>query len=98
MLEQNAGSGDGGDLTVMDGLIAIRQREIATVQETVDSFNFAGADDEVNTDLVERIEEEIASFTEERYRLSQLMRKLDESLQEDKNISKLTMLRGFLPR
>lgn len=84
VLEQNAGSGDGSDVTVMDGLIAIRRREISSVQETVDSFNFAGADNAVNTDLVERIEEEIAAFTEERYRLSQLMRKLDESLQEDK--------------
>ncbi len=84
VLEQNAGVIDGGDVTVMDGLIAIRRREIGVVQETVDSFNFAGADDEINADLVERIEEEISSFTEERYRLSQLLRKLDESLQEDK--------------
>lgn len=84
VLEQNAGVIDGGDVTVIDGLIAIRRREIGVVQETVDSFNFAGADQEINADLVERIEEEIASFTEERYRLSQLMRKLDESLHEDK--------------
>lgn len=84
VLEHNTGFIDGGDVTVMDGLIAIRRRDISAVQEAVDSFNFAGADDEVNADLVERIEEEIASFTEERYRLSQLMRKLDESLQEER--------------
>ena len=83
VLELNAGSGDGSDSTVMDGLIAIRRREIAVIQETVDSFNFAGAEDEMNVDLVDRIEEEISAFTEERYRLTQLMKKLDDSLEED---------------
>lgn len=82
-LEESSASGDGSDVTVIDGLIAIKRRDISVLQRDVDSFDFAGADEEMNADLVDRIEEELAAFTEERYRLTQLMKRLDDSLEDD---------------
>lgn len=83
-LQHEAGTAKDTDLTVVDGLIAIRRREAEDLERALADFDFRVPDAEANQELVERVEGQIAALNEETYRLSQLVKKLDESLAEDK--------------
>ncbi|MBP0656710.1 hypothetical protein J8J20_22810, partial [Mycobacterium tuberculosis] len=74
---------DNADVGKLDGIIAIRTRELDQFQSTLDTFDFSRADAEATEDLVEDIEEKIAAGNEEAYRLSQLLNRLNDSLNED---------------
>jgi uncharacterized protein YydD (DUF2326 family) len=81
---RDAGPTNDAEVTTVDGLIAIRRRDAADLEATLASFDFSTADAEANRDLVDRVESEIAQLNEETYKLSQLIKKLDESLEEEK--------------
>jgi uncharacterized protein YydD (DUF2326 family) len=74
---------DDADVIRIEGIIAIRTRDLEETATVLESFDFAQADSDANRELVERVEENIAGANEEKYRLSQLLVRLDESLQED---------------
>ena len=81
--QREAGTADNADVGKLDGIIAIRTRELDQFQSTLDTFDFSRADAEATEDLVEDIEEKIAAGNEEAYRLSQLLNRLNDSLNED---------------
>lgn len=80
---REGGTVDDADVVKIEGIIAIRKRDLEELQETLDTFNFSQADADTNQELVEGVEEEIAKRNEETYRLSQLLLRLDESLREE---------------
>ncbi|RAE74295.1 hypothetical protein DN540_31725, partial [Burkholderia multivorans] len=67
--QREAGTADNADVGKLDGIIAIRTRELDQFQSTLDTFDFSRADAEATEDLVEDIEEKIAAGNEEAYRL-----------------------------
>lgn len=71
------------DPSVLDGLIAVKRRDVASLAETMDSFNFEVEDRRVTADVVETLEFEIADLNEEKYHLVQLLQRLRDSLQVD---------------
>ncbi|MGZ1489493.1 DUF2326 domain-containing protein [Brevibacterium sediminis] len=81
--QREGGSADNADIGKLEGIIAIRSRELEELQSTLDTFDFSRADAEATEDLVETIEGKIAVANEETYRLSQLQNKLSASLDED---------------
>ncbi|NNV09599.1 hypothetical protein ETC03_25955 [Geobacillus sp. MMMUD3] len=78
--QREAGTADNADVGKLDGIIAIRTRELDQFQSTLDTFDFSRADAEATEDLVEDIEEKIAAGNEEAYRLSQLLNRRNDSL------------------
>ena len=83
-LAQEWGSDD-VDPSLLDGLIAVKRREVSVNAVALDSFNFETEDRETSTELVEELESSIANLNQERYQSSQLAERLRESL-EDKQI------------
>ncbi|MFF2840508.1 DUF2326 domain-containing protein [Paenarthrobacter sp. NPDC057981] len=80
---REGGAAEDADVVKIEGIIGIRQRDLSELEKTLESFNFSQADAEANRELVERVEDEISKRNEETYRLSQLLTRLDESLQEE---------------
>jgi len=82
---QRAESGLAGeaDAVRIEGIIAMRTRDLDELSSVLQDFNFAQSDADVNRELVEEVEEQISAGNEEKYRLSQLLVRLDESLRED---------------
>lgn len=76
------------DSSVLDGLISVKRRSIAAMSTALDSFNFQAEDGRVTVELVERTEAQIVALNEEKYRLTQLANRLDDSLQEQQVVFK----------
>lgn len=76
------------DPSLIDGLIAVKRREVLVGDEALDSFNFEVEDRETSTEVVEDIEVEIARLNEERYQLEQLTDRLHESLEDEQIVFK----------
>lgn len=70
------------DLSVIDGLIAVKRREVQAKGAVLESFNFDGEDREVTRALVEDLETSIAALNERSYQLSQLNQRIAQSLEE----------------
>lgn len=81
--QREGGAAENADAAKIEGLIAIRQRDLVDLQSTLDTFDFSRSDADATQEIVERIEDEIAKRNEENYRLSQLLTRLNESLNED---------------
>lgn len=81
--QREGGAAENVDAAKIEGLIAIRQRDLVDLQSTLDTFDFSRSDADATQEIVERIEDEIAKRNEENYRLSQLLTRLNESLNED---------------
>jgi uncharacterized protein YydD (DUF2326 family) len=80
---REGGAADDADVVRIEGIIAIRGRDLEELTRALDKFDFGQADAEANQQLVEQVEEDIAKRNEETYRLSQLLWRLDESLKEE---------------
>ncbi|WP_448610908.1 DUF2326 domain-containing protein [Geodermatophilus sp. URMC 60] len=74
------------DPSILDGLIAVKRRDIEAISETLESFNFGETDWRVTTVVVEEVEAAIAGLNEQRYRATQLLQRLLESLEDEKVI------------
>ena len=68
------------DSSTLDGLIAVKRRNLEAKAAVLQSFNFREEDARVATSLVEGIDSEITSLNEEAYGLLQLERRLAQSL------------------
>ncbi|GAA1754068.1 DUF2326 domain-containing protein [Aeromicrobium alkaliterrae] len=75
--------GDDVDASLLDGLIAVKRREVAVSAEALESFNFDIEDRDVVVEVVEVVEAEIAQLNEERYELLQILERLSESLADE---------------
>lgn len=73
--------GEEADPSVLDGLIAVKTQEIEARQSVLDSFNFRTDDHQTTESLVEETETQIRALNEESYRLAQVIKQLEESLQ-----------------
>lgn len=79
----DVGLGNESDVGRIDGIIEIRTRDLSELTEALDRFDFALADTEATTDLVEGVENNLAKLNEDSYRLTQLIFRLDQSLQDE---------------
>lgn len=77
---------DAADPSVLDGLISVKRRDVEAREATLDSFNFADADSRITADVVEDVEARMSGLNEEKYRLSQLMSRIADSLEQSKVI------------
>lgn len=74
--------GDEVDVSLIDGLIAVKRREVDAKSAALESFQFGEEDRRRATAVVEHVESQIASLNEEFYRLTQLISRIEESLGE----------------
>lgn len=73
---------DATDPSVIDGLIALKRRDLDRKTEVFESFSFSEEDASRVREMVDQTEAGIAALNEESYRLTQLLGRLDESLAE----------------
>lgn len=73
---------DGAELdpSTLDGLISVKRRSIHAREAELDSFNFDESDRRVTQEVVDDVETQISTLNEERYALSQMRGRLEESL------------------
>ena len=72
------------DLDKIRGLIEIKKKDVNRCQSAVQEFDLAIEDSAVNTDLVERLDEEIAHLNNRRYLLSRTQKRLRDSLSAER--------------
>lgn len=72
------------DLSVIDGLIAVKRRDVNSKSEILDSFDFNDEDRKVTEHVVEELESSIAGLNEQSYQLTQLIQRVRESLEEER--------------
>ena len=72
------------DLSEIEGLLLIRQAEIADKSQQLECFDFERADAEKTRIVVDELDASIGQLNSDRYRLSHELKKLRESLLDDK--------------
>jgi uncharacterized protein YydD (DUF2326 family) len=72
------------DVTKIEGILLLKQREADKKQSLLDVFDFRAQDKDRTKELVEKINEQIARLNNERYSLTQNRKKITTSLEEDK--------------
>lgn len=81
-------SGEDVDVSVLDGLISVKRRDIEAKSSALASFNFREEDVRTISDLIDRTEAEISALNEEAYQLTQLIQRIAESLEEQQVLFK----------
>ncbi|EEP73096.1 hypothetical protein MCAG_03423 [Micromonospora sp. ATCC 39149] len=76
-------SGEDVDPSMLDGLISVKRRDIDAKSTTLASFNFQEEDTRATSELIDRTEAQISALNEESYRLSRLIQRIAESLEEE---------------
>jgi len=71
------------DISKIEGLLLLKQKEAEKKQRLLDAFDFRAQDKDRTKSLVEDIDERIAVLNAERYSLNQNKRKILASLEED---------------
>ena len=71
------------DISKIEGILLLKQREAEKKQRLLDAFDFRTQDKDSTKQLVDGINERIASLNAERYSLSQNKKKINASLEED---------------
>jgi len=79
---------DNTDPSVISGLIAVKERQIEQKQAGLDSLNFRDEDARTTAEVVEETEARIAALNEERYRLTNLVSRLEDSLRDKQIVFK----------
>lgn len=72
------------DESTIDGLLLLKRQEERKLQVRLQEFDFRGSDSEITENLVEEIDVQIADLNAVRYTLSRNIKKIKDSLQEDK--------------
>lgn len=75
---------DVADPSVLDALMSVKRKDIEEKQGTLDSLNFESDDSRVSVEMVEDVDARIAALNEERYKLQQLVKRISESLEQDR--------------
>lgn len=71
------------DISKIEGILLLKQKEAEKKQRLLDAFDFRTQDKEKTKQLVDDIDERIAAFNSERYSLSQNRKKILASLEEE---------------
>jgi uncharacterized protein YydD (DUF2326 family) len=71
------------DISKVEGMLLLKQQEAEKKQRLLDAFDFRAQDKDRTRQLVDEIDEKIAALNAERYSLSQNMKKILASLEED---------------
>ncbi|MFM7469732.1 MAG: DUF2326 domain-containing protein [Vampirovibrionales bacterium] len=66
----------------LDGLLLIKEDECTKIQQQLDDYNFDISDAALNKEVVEELETRIASYNEERYLLTQSIKRIQNALNE----------------
>lgn len=81
-LKMELGKG-GVDLDQIRGLIEIKKKDVVTLEESTERFDFALEDTKINTRLVEELDQQIGSLNGRRYSLTRTRKRLLDSLQTE---------------
>ncbi|HDL6904379.1 TPA: DUF2326 domain-containing protein [Yersinia enterocolitica] len=71
------------DISKIEGILLLKQKEAEKKQKLLDAFDFRAQDKDHTKQLVDDIDERIASLNAERYSLNQNKKKILASLEED---------------
>ncbi|EOJ9641838.1 DUF2326 domain-containing protein [Enterobacter hormaechei] len=71
------------DISKIEGILLLKQKEAEKKQKLLDAFDFRAQDKDHTKQLVDDIDERIASLNAERYSLNQNKKKILSSLEED---------------
>jgi uncharacterized protein YydD (DUF2326 family) len=71
------------DISKIEGILLLKQKEAEKKQKLLDAFDFRAQDKDNTKQLVDDIDERIASLNAERYSLSQNKKKIIASLEDD---------------
>lgn len=71
------------DISKIEGILLLKQKEAEKKQKLLDAFDFRAQDKDSTKQLVDDIDERIASLNAERYSLNQNKKKIISSLEED---------------
>ena len=71
------------DISKIEGILLLKQKEAEKKQKLLDAFDFRAQDKDSTKQLVDDIDERIASLNAERYSLNQTKKKIITSLEED---------------
>ena len=71
------------DISKIEGILLLKQKEAEKKQKLLDAFDFRAQDKNHNKQLVDDVDERIASLNAERYSLNQNKKKIIASLEED---------------
>ena len=71
------------DISKIEGLLLLKQKETEKKQKLLDAFDFRSQDKDHTKQLVDDVDERIASLNAERYSLNQNRKKILVSLEED---------------
>lgn len=71
------------DISKIEGILLLKQKEVEKKQKLLDTFDFRAQDKDRTKQLVDDINERIASLNAERYSLNQNRKKILASLEED---------------
>ena len=71
------------DISKIEGILLLKQKEAEKKQTLLDAFDFR-SQDKINTkQLVDQIDNRIATLNNERYSLNKILKKIESSLEED---------------
>ena len=71
------------DISKIEGILLLKQKEAEKKQKLLDAFDFRAQDKDRTKQLVDDIDENIATLNSERYSLNQIKKKILISLEED---------------
>jgi uncharacterized protein YydD (DUF2326 family) len=71
------------DASKIDGILLLKQKEIEKKQQLLDAFDFRAQDKVQTKQLVDEVDEKIASLNARRYSLTHNLKKIIASLEED---------------
>lgn len=71
------------DISKIEGILLLKQKEAEKKQKLLDAFDFRTQDKDLTKQLVDGIDERIAALNNERYSLTQNKKKILASLEED---------------
>ncbi len=80
--------GEEVDVSLIDGLIAVKRREADAKTQVLENFQFGEEDRRRTAEVVEQTEAQITSLNEEVYQLTQLITRIEESLSEQQILFK----------
>jgi len=74
-------AGPDEDLDKLEELVAAKTEEIESIQDKLDQFDFRDVETQINKELVESIESDVAEFNNERYYLSLELQQLKDTVE-----------------
>ncbi|PJK05191.1 hypothetical protein CO612_05465 [Lysobacteraceae bacterium NML71-0210] len=80
---KNELGGSVDDISKIEGILLLKQKEAEKKQKLLDAFDFRAQDKDNTKQLVDDIDESIASLNAKRYSLNQSRKKITTSLEED---------------